>query len=199
MDKCPPVDALRANLLPRPDRKPLLYHYGFPVTDKYALGYARRHHLTIPLAVQDREKMGGRPELDLADLDDSLLEADSEVGRFASTVSCTLMLRDLSRRCAFPLDMSRPFSDVWDGIVSLWSNYDVEQKFDWCEDHEKIVEVLKAAMNETDGHNSPKAQWWFDWKNEIVRSHSMARSHQAEAFDNASSTLMSRPLIFVCG
>ncbi|KAI1795052.1 hypothetical protein LXA43DRAFT_62357 [Ganoderma leucocontextum] len=168
MDNCPPVDALRGSLLPRPGKKPPLYHYGFPFTRKYALDYARRHHLTIPLAVEDREKLGGRPELDFADLDDSLLAADREVRVFAAAMSCTLMVEDLSRKCDFPLHMGRPFTDAWDGIVSLWSNYDVEQRFDWCEDHEKIVKILRAAMNEADGHNSLKAQWWFDFGNEIL-------------------------------
>ncbi len=167
MDRCPPVDALRPSLLPRPGKKPPLYHYGVPFTRKNALDYARRRHLTVPLAVEDRDKVGGRPELDFADIDDALLDSDEEVNMFAAMMCTTLMLQDLRRRCDFPLEKSRPFTDEWDGIISLWSNYNVEQRFYWCEDHEEIVKFLKGEIHETDGHDSPKAQWWFDWDNEM--------------------------------
>ncbi|PIL37574.1 hypothetical protein GSI_01268 [Ganoderma sinense ZZ0214-1] len=169
MDKLPPLDRIRRNLLPSPGEKPPVYHYGFPFTRKYALNYARRHHLTVPLAVKDRDKMGGRPVLDFADLDDALLESDRAVRMFAATMCISLMIDDLSRKCDFPFDMARPFSDAWDGMVSLWSNYDVERKLHWCEEpseFKKIIEILTAAMNETDDHKSLKAQWWFDWDNE---------------------------------
>ena len=109
MDDCPPVDALRPSLLARPGKTPPLYHYGFPYTRKYALDYARRHHLTMPLAPVDRPKMGGKAELDFADLDDALLEADRDVRMFAGTMCCSLMIDDLSEKCDFPLVMSHPF------------------------------------------------------------------------------------------
>ncbi|KAI1795050.1 hypothetical protein LXA43DRAFT_993254 [Ganoderma leucocontextum] len=106
MDNRPPVSALRRSpgLFARPGEKPPLYYYGFPFTLKYTLDYARRHHLTIPLAVEDRERFGGRPELDLAELTDSLLEADEEVSFFATAVSPMLMVEHLSRRCHFRLE-----------------------------------------------------------------------------------------------
>ena len=173
MDKLPPLDGIHEHLLPSPGEKPPVYHYGFPFTRKYALNYARRHHLTIPLAVADREKMGGVSVLDFADLDDALLESDRDVRMFAATMCCHLMIRDLSRRCDFPFDMARPFSDAWHGMVSLWSNYEFEERLYWCDEpgeFEEIIEKLKAALNETDDHKSLKAQWWFDWDNERVRS-----------------------------
>ena len=166
----PPRNALPLKLLPRRGRKPPLYNYGFPYTDKYALEYARRHHLTIPIADEDREAFGGRTILDMADIDDAWMEADEEIGSFARSVSCTLMLKDLSHRCGFVLGQGRPFSMDWDGIVSLWSNYNVKDRFDLCgSGYEKVVDILKDAMNETEGHNSPGAQWWFDWDNNVVR------------------------------
>ena len=105
----------------------------------------------------------------MADLDKSLIETDEDIRLFAKSVSCNLMLKDLSRRCGFVLEQGRPFSLEWDGIVSLWSNYDVEERFEWCPDYEKVVEILKEAMNETEEHKSLKAQWWFDWDNDVVR------------------------------
>ena len=164
----PPRNALPLKLLPRPGYKPPLYHYGFPYTNEYALDYARRHHLTIPIADEDREAFGGRTILDMADLTNSWIEADEEIRAFAS-VSRTLMLKHLSDKCGFVLGQGRPFSMEWDGIVSLWSNYNVEERFELCPDYEKVVDILKGAMNETEGHKSKKAQWWFDWDNDVVR------------------------------
>ncbi|EJF61578.1 hypothetical protein DICSQDRAFT_180597 [Dichomitus squalens LYAD-421 SS1] len=163
----PPRDALPNKLLPRPGQKLPLYHYGFPFTYKYAIEYARRHHLTIPLAEEDRETFGGQAVLDMAELDDARLAADEDIRVFAKSVSRNLMVRDLSRRCGYTLDTGRPFSMDWDGIVSLWTNYDVEERFVWCYDHKKVVDILKGAMNETEWHNSLKAQWWFDWDNDV--------------------------------
>ena len=165
----PPLDALPLKLLPRPGQKPPLYHYGFPYTDKYAIGYARRHHLTIPVADEDREAFGGRTILDLADIDDSQIEADKDIRLFAKSISSMLMIEDLGRRCGFTLYQGRPFSKDWDGIVSLWSNHNVEERFGWCPDYEKVIDALKDALNETEGHESPGAQWWFDWDNDVVR------------------------------
>ena len=165
----PPRNALPLRFLPRRGQKPPLYHYGFPYTRKYAIDYARRHHLTIPVADEDRETFGGRTILDMADIDDAWIEADEDIRAFATSVSSMLMIKDLTRRCGFNLDQGRPFSKEWDSIVSLWSNYDVEERFEWCPDYEKVVEILKEAMNETEEHKSFKAQWWFDWDNDVVR------------------------------
>ena len=165
----PPLDALPLKLLPRPGQKPPLYHYGFPYTDKFALDYARHHHLTIPIADEDREAFGGRTTLDMADLRDSQIETDKDIRLFAKSISSMLMIEDLSRKCGFTLDQGRPFSKEWDGIVSLWSNHNVEERFEWCPDYEKVVDTLKDAMNEIEGHKSLKAQWWFDWDNDVVR------------------------------
>lgn len=168
MNKKRPKDSIRRKLIAKPGETPPLYRYGFPFTRQYALDYARRHHLKIKLADEDVEAFGGREELDFADVDDSWLQ-DRDMWLFAMAVSRTLMLADLSRRCGFSLDLGRPFSLEWDGIISLWSNYTVEERWLACGDHEHVLAVLNSAMNEVEGNNS-KAQWWFDWNNDLVRT-----------------------------
>nr|VWP01059.1 Cytochrome P450 51 [Ganoderma boninense] len=165
MEKKPPKDSLRRTLIPKRGQTPPLYRYGFPYTQQYALDYARRHHLKLKLIDEDIDAFGGREELDFADVDDTWLqERDSWV--FAMGVSRSLMLRDLSQRCGFSLDAGRPFSLEWDGIISLWSNYTIEERYMACPDHEEVLRVLEEAMNEVEGHNS-KVQWWFDWNNDL--------------------------------
>ncbi|KAI1792245.1 hypothetical protein LXA43DRAFT_1007257 [Ganoderma leucocontextum] len=164
MDKKRPKDSLRRTLIAKPGKTPPLYRYGFPFTREYPLDYARRHHLKVKLVGEDIEAFG-RQELDMADVDDSWFQ-DREMWLFAMDISRNLMLQDLSRRCGFTLDSGRPFSLEWDGIVSLWSNYNVEERWMACPDHEHVLEVLREAMNEVEGHTS-KVQWWFDWNNDL--------------------------------
>ena len=164
-----PRDTLPRKLLPRRGRKPPLYHYGFPFTHQYAVEYARRHHLTIPVADEDREVFGGRTVLDMADISDAWMQADEDIRLFAECVSCSLMLKDLGRRCGFVLIEGRPFSKDWEGIVALWSNRNVKERFEWCPDYEKVVDTLKDAMNEVPGYDCLNAQWWFDFDNDVVR------------------------------
>nr|VWO98547.1 Indoleacetamide hydrolase (IAH) (EC (Indole-3-acetamide hydrolase) [Ganoderma boninense] len=129
----PPRDALPRNLMPSPDRPdPPLYRYGIPFTAKYAIDYARRHHLKINVAEEDREVFRGRVVLDFADLDDAWLKDDDDVRLFALSVSRLLMEEDLSEKCDCALEIGRPFSDDWDGIVSLWSNHNFDKRFDEC-------------------------------------------------------------------
>ena len=166
MDKKPPKDSLHRKLIAKQGKTPPLYRYGFPFTREYAFDYARRHHLKLKLIDEDVEAFGGREELDLADIDDSSPQ-DREMWLFAMGLSRTLMLVDLSRRCGFSLDSGRPFSLEWDGMVSLWSNYNVEERWMSCAGY--VLAVLGDAMNEVCGHNS-KVQWWFDWNNDLVRT-----------------------------
>ena len=168
MDKRPPKDSLSRKLIAKRGKAPPLYRYGFPFTRQYALDYARRHHLKLKLVDEDIEAFGGREELDLADIDDSWLQ-DRERWLFAMGLSRNLMVADLSRRCGFSLDSGRPFALEWDGIISLWSNYNVEERWIACADYDHVLAVLGEAMNEVDGHNS-KVQWWFDWNNDLVRA-----------------------------
>ncbi|TBU57303.1 hypothetical protein BD310DRAFT_929762 [Dichomitus squalens] len=163
----PPRDVLPRKLLPGPDRKPPLYHYGFPYTDQYALDYVRHHHLTMAIADEDRDAVGGRTVLDMADLDDAWLAADKDIRGFASSMSPFLMVKDLSQKCRFTLSNGRPFSLEWDGIISLWTNYNFDERYAYCPDDEKVIKIVTDALAEVEGRRSLKAKWWFDWDNNI--------------------------------
>ena len=166
----PPRDSLPHSLMPRPGSpEPPLYRYGFPFTTQYAIGYARRHHLTVKIVEEDRDFFRGYTILDFADLDDAWLDSGNEdLQSFAISMSRTLMVEDLGRRCGFVLGLGHPFSDDWDGIVSLWSNHNFDERFDRCLDPENVIEVLKVALNESAGRTQVKPQWWFDWDNDVV-------------------------------
>ncbi|PIL27142.1 hypothetical protein GSI_10283 [Ganoderma sinense ZZ0214-1] len=171
----PPRDALPRSLMPRPGRsQPPLYHYGFPFTNQYVFDYTRRHRLSLPVPKEDQEFFGGCTAWYFEDLADAWLKSgggdEDDLEVFKISVSRMLMLEDLRKRCRFVLGIGHPFSDDWDGIVSLWSNYNFDDRFDRCIDPVHVIEVLKAAMNESGGRNSEtpvKPQWWFDWDNDV--------------------------------
>ncbi len=164
----PPRDILpRSDLPNRRADKPPLYYYGFPFTKQYAIDYAKRHRLKVQLDEDEREAFGGKEVFHFGDVDDNLM-SDPEFRHFVIVASRFFMIEDLSKRCGFPLKRGRPFSLEWDGIIALWSNFDVKERYAMCCNYDKVVEALTAAMNEGDGPES-KLQWWYDWDNDVVR------------------------------
>ena len=109
--------------------------------------------------------------LDFSETDDSWLE-DEDLAVFLKSASEMLMVEDLSRRCGFLLEVGSPFTYDWDGLVSLWSNYNISEKFRECgpDNFDKVKVILTEAMNEGKQHPDSFMEWWFDWNNEVVSS-----------------------------
>ena len=166
MENRPPRDVMSRHELANRNTKPPLHYYGFPFTTQYAIDYAKRHHLTIELAEEDREAFGGKTVFDFGDVNDSHF-ADPDLRHFVVVGSRHLMFKQLSRKCGMHLHSGHPFSLEWDGIIALWSNYDVKERWRMCYNFDDVVEILTSAMNEGDGPES-KLQWWFDWDNDVV-------------------------------
>ena len=133
MQNRPPRDVLPRAEIASGDDTPPLYYYGCPFTFKYALEYSMRHRLEIELAEEDMHLFGGKTVFNLADLEETHLgNPDLEV--FLSTTAAFMMIKDLSAKCGMPLVCGRPFSEEWDGIVALWSNYDIKDRLQMCPD-----------------------------------------------------------------
>ncbi|PIL31239.1 hypothetical protein GSI_05937 [Ganoderma sinense ZZ0214-1] len=169
---------LMANRAPRKDisasqlatngSTPYLWRFGFPFKEEYALEYARRHSLKIEIVEADREAFDGREVLDFSETDDTWLE-DEEIASFLICASQSLMMEDLRSRCGLQLDVGRPFTYDWDGLVSLWSNYDIRDKFRFCgrSNYGKVMKILEEAMNEGKQQPDSFGQWWYDWDNAV--------------------------------
>ncbi len=166
-----PRKTIRRSELAHDGRTPPLWRFGFPFKYQYALEYARRHALTIEIHEDERDAFEGREVLDFSETDDSWLE-DEDLAVFLKSASEMMMVRDLSRRCGFRLELGSPFTDDWDGLVSLWSNYNIAEKFKQCgrNNHGKVTTILTEAMNEGKQHPDSFGEWWFDWNNEVVSS-----------------------------
>ena len=167
-----PQKDISVSLLADNGRTPPLLRYGFPFKERYALEYARRHSLKIEIVEADREAFDGREELDFSETDDTWLE-DEEIASFLFCASQSLMMEDLRSRCGLSqLEVGRPFTYDWDGLVSLWSNYDIRDKFRLCgrSKYEKVMRILEEAMNEGKQHPDSFGRWWFDWDNRVVSS-----------------------------
>ena len=60
MENRPPRDVLPKRDVAGRRNKPPLYYYGFPFTRDYAVGYIRRHALTLEIAEEEREAFDGK-------------------------------------------------------------------------------------------------------------------------------------------
>ncbi|KAI1792674.1 hypothetical protein LXA43DRAFT_1093323 [Ganoderma leucocontextum] len=156
------------------ESKPPLYHYGIPFTDRYLLEYAKRHHLTMKLSPGTRVFFGGIPEFDFADISREQ-EEDAELMNQLLSAGSSAASRHIQDRCGITLHVARPFSMEWDGMLSLWSNYDM---CDRClklvgsrERFKDIVAKLKEAMHE--GGQENDIEWWYEWSNPVSLSTSL--------------------------
>ncbi len=170
MDNRGPNKILPREMIPKDGSKPPLYHYGIPFTNQYMLEYAKRHHLIMKLQPSTRQFFDGKEEFDFADISPED-EADEDFMNAISGAACFAAMRDIEKRCDITLHMARPFSLEWDGMVSLWSNYDMNER---ClksirsrERCQKIVVNLKEAMHE--GGEENDIEWWYEWDNPVVR------------------------------
>ncbi len=165
MENRAPRDSLpRAELASRHNQPPLHY-FGFPYTTDFALRYAKRHHLTVEIDPEETCLFDDKDVFDFADIEDRHL-ADHDLREFFLSMAPFLMLVDLTHKCKMPLEEGRPFALQWDGIIALWSNYNIRERYRLCPDYEKVVEILREAMN--DEEQTSKLQWWFDWDNDVV-------------------------------
>ncbi|KAI0752156.1 hypothetical protein C8Q74DRAFT_1452698 [Fomes fomentarius] len=164
MESRAPRDSLpRAELASRRNQPPLHY-FGFPYTTDFALRYAKRHHLTIEIHPEETSEFDDKDVFDFADIEDRHL-ANPELREFFESMAPFLMRLDLRSKCKMPLEQGRPFALQWNGIIALWSNYNIRERYQLCPNYEKVVEILREAMN--DEEQTSKLQWWFDWDNDV--------------------------------
>ncbi|KAM5546105.1 hypothetical protein V8D89_000231 [Ganoderma adspersum] len=166
--KDPSNKTLPREMIPKNGSKPPLYHYGIPFTDQYMLEYAKRHHLTIKLSPEARKFFDGKAEFAFADISREDEEDEVFFNQLLSA-ACSAAMHHIQKRCDVTLFIARPFSLHWDGMVSLWSNYNMTER---ClkvvktrERRLNIVAKLKEAMYE--GGEENEIEWWYEWSNDV--------------------------------
>ena len=140
MENRGPSKTLPREMIPQNGSKPPLYHYGIPFTDRYMLEYAKRHHLTMKLLPEARKFFGGKAEFPFADISREDEEDEVFFNQLLSA-GCFAAVRHIQKRCDVTLFIARPFSLHWDGMVSLWSNYNITER---CL---KVVKTRERRLN----------------------------------------------------
>ncbi|PIL28820.1 hypothetical protein GSI_08865 [Ganoderma sinense ZZ0214-1] len=168
MENRPPQKKLPREMVAQNGSNPPLYHYGIPFMDQYMLEYAKRHHLTLELSPATREFFDGSPVLDFSKLTPEQ-EQDEELMNQLLSAAGLLARCHMQERCGITLHVARPFSLEWDGMVSLWSNYDYRDRYSRLvgsrERFNTIVAKLKEAMYE--GGQENDIEWWYEWSNDV--------------------------------
>ena len=158
--------------MPSNGSKPPVYRFGFAFKGEFMLAYARAHGLTMILESDAiRSMFDGKDSMNFADLEDRDLE-DKSFRDALIYVATLLVEEELTRRCAFPLVLCYPFSEEWDGMFALWSNYDLRERFGKFiptkERYQSILATLHAALTTPEHDSQPL--WWFDSDNDVVRA-----------------------------
>ena len=152
--------------------KPPLYRYGFPITPEFVFRFAARKGFKVDIPPEVREIFDGREVIHFADVTDELLD-DDDRWSFLYLSAHVMMFGYLIDKTGFALESGRPFSSEYNDMVSLWSNYTIKEQCRFPQTIKRRLGVLEDEMNLfQDGGARRKAQWWFDWNNDVVR-HSM--------------------------
>ena len=172
MAKRPPLRNLPKKAFPpkgtvRPSQP--LYHFGVPISRRYALAYARHFHLTFDVEERDRAGFGGKEIVDIADIDEASLESQGDKNSL-HLLAQMLMLDHLKDKLGgfYNLSLGRPFSPHWECMVSLWSNHDFNEVKDPRINMKKLAASLLDALSVIDGDDA-RFLWWFNWDNNVVR------------------------------
>ncbi|KAI0311231.1 hypothetical protein OF83DRAFT_1151749 [Amylostereum chailletii] len=163
MDNRPPVDIIPSTSVAENGSTPPLLYYGFPYKSQFMVNYARRHSLELPLVEEDRISHGT----------DALRTAevkDEDVTWRMRVIAAELVARHLGHACGgIFLHIGSPFTFEWDGILALWSNYDMLDRHGRMRARghtlEEVTAIIGKAMNE-DGQET-KIQWWWDFQNDV--------------------------------
>ncbi|KAI0311229.1 hypothetical protein OF83DRAFT_775313 [Amylostereum chailletii] len=162
MDNRPPVDIIPSTSVAENGRKPPLLFYGFPYKYQFMVNYARRHSLELELVEEDRISHG-TDALRFAEVKDEDVTWRMEV------IAAELVARHLGHACGgIKLHIGSPLSFEWDGILALWTNYDMYEQHRWMGIRGytlKEVVAIIHAMNE-DGHKT-EIKWWWDFQNDV--------------------------------
>ena len=141
-------------------RKPPLLYYGWPITEKFLLEYAKRHQIVSFTTLHGKklEYAALTPE----DLQDKEFEV-ALIGRAQNDV-----FKHLGQRSGYTLEIARPFTDQYFCMVALYSNYSMKRRYPvlLAAGLENVVCELDHAIKEVDPDTD--LQWWYDWNNNLV-------------------------------
>ena len=149
-------------------KKPPLYRYGFPFTFDFVFRYAAKKGFKLEIPPDARDIFDGKEVIDCVDITEELLD-DDERWLFLYWFARVKMFDHLNHKCDWFFDGGRPFSNDWDEIMSPWSNYTIKERYHSRRHFNRMMQILEEEMNlcQEEGKQS-KAQWWFDWDNNVV-------------------------------
>ena len=132
--------------------------------------YARRHSLTFQPPRKLRAVLKCGQEFNFADITHDHYR-DKKVMVGLRSIAKILVLTKLTSETGVQLSVARPFSLEYPYILVMWSNYNIEERYEPLDSLGMIgpaVDTLREAMNE-DPQEPTELQWWWTWDNDVVR------------------------------
>ena len=131
--------------------------------------YARRHSLTFQPPKNLRAALKCGKEFNFADITNKHYR-DEDLMTGLQSIATILVLTKLTSQTGVQLSVGRPFSLEYPCILVMWTNYNIEERYEPLDALGMIddaVAILDAAMNEEE---PTKLRWWWAWDNDVVRS-----------------------------
>ncbi|KAI0741123.1 hypothetical protein C8Q76DRAFT_211801 [Earliella scabrosa] len=156
-----PVKALESSRLASDTHKPPRVAFGWGFTESFLHAYAKHYKLAIDCRPYLCEQLG-RDFLVYGELTDEEA-ADPELGTFLDGWVREVVHADLEAKSGIELTFCYPFTDKYDGMFALYTNYDAKRRHAEIQvltGIKKAVEMLGELMNQFG--NSAELLWWYD-------------------------------------
>ncbi|TFK83698.1 hypothetical protein K466DRAFT_602638 [Polyporus arcularius HHB13444] len=122
----PPRKTITPRLLVSSGKNPPLLLYGWPYKKNYFVDYARRHYLVYRTTKKNHAAFGDRDEFPFDELTDA--DCQDERKMFTYRVLAAMVVMDqLIDATGLHLELGRPLSLEYQGMLVLWKNDDIEE------------------------------------------------------------------------
>ncbi|KAI0741130.1 hypothetical protein C8Q76DRAFT_582490, partial [Earliella scabrosa] len=158
-----PVKGIKPSCLASDTHKPPRLAYGWGFSEAFLHAYAKHYKLSLDCRPYLCEQLG-RDFLVYGELTDEEA-ADPELGSFLDGWVREVVHADLEAKSGIELTFFYPFTDKYEGMFALYSNYDAPRRHAEIEvltGVDKAIEILHELMNQFG--NSAELLWWYDMR-----------------------------------
>ncbi|KAI0738279.1 hypothetical protein C8Q80DRAFT_1124910 [Daedaleopsis nitida] len=156
-----PMKALAKRHIASETHEPACVAYGWAYTRSFLRAYAERYQL----AVSCRPffcKVIGKDELVYGQLSEEDAKNPS-ILQFLDDVLEVTVWQDIEELANIELQRVRPFTEKYDGMFALYTNYDIRERYakiDAAVDIDDVFRLMQEVFTEC-GHES-ELLWWYD-------------------------------------
>ncbi|KAH9918205.1 uncharacterized protein BXZ73DRAFT_105331 [Epithele typhae] len=155
LEKFAPREQLRRSDLYDGTHEPPLWRFGFAFKHEAALQYATDHQLKVSLGQEGPT------------FEEALAGSGGKPSASLTVLAFHAMKNHLSKKCGFFLQFAQIFSREHGYIISLWTNYDYDERSRFCLDYDFVLDTLEEAFRPYSGAVA-EAKWYLDMEDDCL-------------------------------